>query len=159
MRFHKEIVFPGRLDDVAELLADEKFRRAVAERAGAHDVDATRTEEDGVVVATVDSRQPADGLPGVAKKFIGSELHIRQVERWTSHDHADLDVTVPGTPLHVRGTVTLEQRGAETVQAVDAEIKVRVPLIGGQIETMIGRVLGHVLKLQAVVGAEHLAER
>lgn len=157
MHFHKEISFPGQLDDVAEMLGSEAFRREVAQRAGAHEIEVSRTETAEGVVSTVDSRQPATGFPSVAQKFLGAELHIRQVETWTSHDHAELDVAVPGTPGHVRGTVRLEQRGAETVQIVDAEIKVRVPLLGGQIETLIGRVLGYVLKLQAVVGAEHLA--
>jgi hypothetical protein len=65
-------------------------------------------------------------------------------------------VTIPGKPGRVTGTVRLREDGAETVQTVDAEVKVSIPLVGGKVEKIICSALGHVLTVQQRVGADWL---
>lgn len=157
MRFTKDIRFPATPEQTRAMLLDRGFREQVAREAGASSYDVTVDERaDGTTRASVETAQPAGDLPSVARKFIGSELRIVQSETWTSADRADLDVAIPGAPGSIRGTIALRPDGEETVQTVDAEIKVKVPLIGGQVEKMIGSVLGSVLKLQQRVGREWL---
>lgn len=158
LHFRKEIAIAGALDRVAEMLASEDFRREVARRAGASEIETGRVERPGgVIAATVDFRQQVDGLPGPVARVVGREVHVKHTETWLSCDRANLEVELPGKPGHIRGTVALRQQGEETLQLVDAEIKVGVPLVGGQLEALLGRILGHVLKVQREVGNEMLA--
>lgn len=57
----------------------------------------------------------------------------------------------------MKGTLTLSPLAGGTVQTTEAEIKVAIPLLGGKVETLLGRILGHLLKLQGRLGADWLA--
>lgn len=155
-RFMKEIVFDGDHERVYGLLTDREFRIEVAKRAGATSVEATGEQTAAGMVETVETRQPAEGLPSAAQKLLGGELHVRQVETWRSDREADMDVSVPGKPGHIKGTIRLEERGESTVQIVEAEAVAHIPIIGGKVEQVICRVLGHLLKLQGTVAHERL---
>jgi len=158
MRFTKAIEMPGGLDAVRDVLLDRAFREEVAREAGASEVrvDVDRAE-DGSATATIDTAQPTTGMPSLATKFLGGELRIHQEEHWASPTRGTLLVEIPGQPGRVKGSVTLEESGGVTVQTVDAEIKVSIPLLGGKIEKLIGSVLGHVLKIQAAKAGEWLS--
>lgn len=156
MHFEKEIAFDADAEGVYALLTDEGFQREVAERAGATSIEIDEQESAAGLVCTVETRQPSDVLPGAARRVLGDELRVRQVETWRSRTEADLEVTIPGQPGRIRGTVVLRERGGRTVQVVDAEAKAKIPLVGGKIEQVICRALGSVLKLQGQVAAERL---
>lgn len=157
MHFRKELLFNGTPEEVYAVLADEKFRHAVARRAGSTEVEITTEQTEEGLVSTVCSRQPAPDLPGPMASLLGSELRVDQQEIWVSHDHAKLEVTVHGKPGHIKGTVRLEPRGDQTAQIIDAEVKARIPLIGGKVEGVTCRVLGSIQKLQCEVANEMLA--
>ena len=88
---------------------------------------------------------------------IGKQLTINQVEKWTSTEGGTLEVTIPGAPGHIKGTINLTEQDGITVQTVTADIKVRVPLVGKQFEKLIGQILGNILKLQGRVANETLS--
>ena len=156
MRFRKEIELPGSLEEARAVLDDPDFRDEVARAAGADEVDVLVEEyDDGSVVSTVDTVQSTSQMPGLAQKFLGSELRIHQVENWETLDSASLLVEIPGQPGQVIGTITLIE-GDVTVQRVEADITARIPLLGGKVEKLIGQILGHVLKIQAATAADHL---
>lgn len=162
MKFRKEIFFPGTVEQVRALLVDPEFRNAVAAESGSTAASTVvETTSRGTLLRT-ESRAPTDDLPGFARPFLGNELVIRQEEHWISDDRAELDVTVPGTPVSMKGTLTLvpatDASGSQgTSQVTEAELKVKVPLIGGKAETLMGKILGSLLKLQGRVGAERLS--
>lgn len=150
MRFTKSFELPGTIEQVRAVLDDADFREEVAREAGATTVEASVEEnDDGSLMAVVDTRQPTTGMPALATKFLGDELAIHQEEQWDSLDSASLLVSIPGQPGKVTGSVSLVESGGVTVQTVEADIKVSIPLVGGKIEKLIGSVLGHVLKIQA----------
>ncbi len=157
MRFRKEIFFPGTVAEVRELLVDPEFRNAVAAESGSTGAETTVEETSRGVLLRTESRAPTADLPGFARPFLGDELVIRQEEHWVSDDRAELDVTLPGKPVSMKGTLTLEPSGEGTVQVTEAELKVKVPLVGGKAETLMGKILGNLLKLQGRVGAERLS--
>ncbi|HEY3014257.1 MAG TPA: DUF2505 domain-containing protein [Nocardioides sp.] len=158
LKFTKEIRFPGSAEVVAAMLSDKAFRERVAQEAGAASYSVLVEETADGVRSVIDTSQPTDGLPGVAAKFLGSTFDIHQEEVWSSATSGRLTVSIPGKPGTVNGTVSLTEQGEETVQTVDAVIKVGIPLVGGKVETIIGSALGRVLKVQQRVGAEWLAE-
>ncbi|WP_203336091.1 DUF2505 domain-containing protein [Nocardioides limicola] len=157
VKFHKQIEFNGDLETVADMLANRDFREQVAQAAGASTWEISVVDEGGQTVATVDTKQPSTGMPAVVRKVIGDEFEISQVERWTSRDSGTLEVSIPGKPGSITGTVRLTEAGGVTTQTVDAQITVKMPLVGGKVEQMIARVLGGILKLQAREGNQWLS--
>ena len=115
-----------------------------------------RDTGDGMTV-TVDRVMPADGIPSFATKFVGSEIEVKQLETWTGPTRADLEVTIPGKPGHMRGTVTLSERDGETVETIQGDIKVSIPIVGGKLEALIGDLLASALRSEARVGRDWLA--
>jgi len=158
MKFHKEIRYEGPLEAVYAMLGDPAFRERVAGRAVAasHDVSVTPNGTDGFA-SVVETVQSSQGMPGIARKFLGDEYTIRQEEVWANPDEGALDVTIPGTPGVIGGVVSLAADGEATLQTVDVDIDVHMPLFGGKVEKFVGQVLGNLLKLQAEVGNDWLA--
>ena len=71
---------------------------------------------------------------------------------------AEFLVNIPGKPGQLRGTVTLTERGGETVKIVDGDIKVSIPLVGGKLEGLIGDLFRSALRAESRVGARWLAD-
>jgi hypothetical protein len=157
VRFRKEIHFPGTVEQVRALLVDPDFRNAVAAEAGSTGADTMVEETSHGTLLRTESRAPSEEFPAFARPFLGDELVIRQEEHWVGPDRAELAVTVPGKPGSMKGTLTLSPTAGGTVQTTEAEIKVAIPLLGGKLETLLGRILGHLLKLQGRLGADWLA--
>ncbi len=159
MRFAKEIRFPAPVADVHAMLVSKEFRERVAAQAGASRWTVTVEQTPEGILSVVDSAAPTAELPGFVRKVIGSEMPIHQEELYVSETEGRLTVAMTGKPGSLHGTIRLAADGAETVQTVEADVKVSVPLVGGKLEKLIGQVMGNLLKLQGRVGAEWLAGR
>lgn len=158
MRFEHRLRYDAAPEEVYAMLTAAAFRERVG---GAQQVTSCSVSVDEVGDATsvtVDQRRPADGIPGFAKKFVGDEIHIVQREQWTGAADAALDVTIPGKPGHLKGSITLRPDGAGTVETVSGDLKVNIPLVGGKIESLVGELLGQALKTEQRVGTAWLAE-
>jgi hypothetical protein len=97
-------------------------------------------------------KQHDRNIPSFAKKIVGDTIHIVQREQWSDDRYATLDVTIPGKPGHVKGTITLAPNGGGTVETVSGEVKVHVPLVGGKLEKLIEGVLESALRNEEKVG-------
>lgn len=157
MKFHKSTELNGSPDEVRELLWDSSVREEVALEAGSHSATVSVDEQTSGTTVVINSRQPTSGFPAAAIKFIGSELAITQEERWTSPDGGGLTVSIAGQPGKVSGRISLSERNGVTVHTVEADITVRIFLVGPKVEKVIGEILGNVLTLQAKVVNRHLA--
>src|SRR5689334_11618985 len=124
------LAYDAPLAEVAAMLADPAFRDEVCtyQRVVRSTVEIDVDGDTKTVV--VDQVQPAKGIPGFAKKFVGDEINIVQREEWSAPDAADLHVTIPGKPGDMAGTITLEESGGTTTETVDVRIKVNIPLVG-----------------------------
>jgi hypothetical protein len=149
--------YDAPLAEVAAMLGDRAFREEVCEyqrvlRAS------VEVEADGDTrTVVVDQVQPAKGIPGFARKFVGDEITIVQREEWSTLDAADLHVTIPGKPGEMIGTITLAESGGTTTETVDVRIKVNIPLVGGKIESLIADMLRKALEAENVVGRDYLS--
>lgn len=152
-----ETTYDASLAAVATMIADPAYREAVSQAQGA-----TRTtvEIDGSgtgMSVLIDQSQPAEGLPGFAKKLVGDEINIVAREEWTALDQADLHVTIPGKPGEMTGAIMLTESDGITTYTVDVAIKVSIPLVGGKIEGLIGDMLRKALKAEGTVGSDYLS--
>ena len=152
-----ESTYDAPLETVAAMIADPAYREQVSVAQGA-----TRTSVDidgsgaGMAVL-VDQTQPAEGLPGFARKLVGDEINIVAREEWTAIDRADLHVTIPGKPGEMTGTLTLTESGGTTTYTAEVAIKVNIPLVGGKVESLIADMLRKALLAEGTIGRDYVS--
>ncbi len=152
MRFHHELRYDARPDEVFAMLGEPHFRERVCASMHSTSYDVTIESEDDRMEVTVDQTQPAHGIPSFAKKFVGDEIRILQDERWSSPVRAVLEVAIPGKPGHLKGEITLTESGSGTLESVTGEIRVHIPLVGGKLEGLVAKLLGDALDSEHRVG-------
>ena len=157
MKFEHTLRYDASPAEVFAMLGDAVFRERVCE---AQHVSEATVEIDGVddtMTVSIDQRRPSDGIPSFAKKFVGDTIHIAQREEWSSATDAVLDVTIPGKPGHMKGTITLRPDGDGTVETVSGELKVHIPIVGGKIEGLVIEIFEHALEAEQRIGKSWLA--
>ncbi|HET7385241.1 MAG TPA: DUF2505 domain-containing protein [Nocardioidaceae bacterium] len=159
MRIHHELSYDEPPDRVYAMLSTPAFREAVCGRLRVLRSTVEITPHGVGMKAVIDQVQPATGVPSFAKRFVGDEITIRQQESWSSPAGADLEVTIPGKPGSMLGSITLAAVGAGSRQTVDADVTVPLPLIGSKLERMIADMLHRSLDAENTVGRDWLAER
>ena len=157
-RIVHELIYDAPVEAVAAMLADKAFREevCVAQRATKYDVSVEGEPGDPMKVH-IDLWQPTDKVPSFAKKFVGAETNIVQTETWTSATHGDIHVTIPGKPGQIVGTAVLEERDGGTVETVTLDITVKIPLVAGKIEELLGKLFGSALRAENRTGVAYLA--
>jgi uncharacterized protein YndB with AHSA1/START domain len=149
--------YDAPLADVTAMLADPAFREEVCAYQRVLRSSVEIDVDGGTRTVVVDQVQPAKGIPGFAKKFVGDEINIVQREDWSSPDAAALRVTIPGKPGEMAGTITLEESDGRTTETVDVRIKVGIPLVAGRIEELIAGLLRKALVAENTVGRDYLS--
>jgi hypothetical protein len=159
MRFEHTLRYDAAPDAVFAMLGEAVFREQVCEAQHVSECTATVDGVDDTMSVMVDQKRPSEGIPSFAQKFVGDTIHIRQREEWSSATDAILEVTIPGKPGHMKGTITLRPDGDGTVETVSGDLKVGIPLVGGKIEVLIAELFEHALQAEHRVGSAWLAER
>jgi hypothetical protein len=153
-----ELNYPGAtVDQVAEMLGDPAFRQAVcdAQRVVRSTIDIIATG-DGKTVE-MEQVQATHGVPGFAKKLVGDHTTILTKETWSSASDAELAITIPGKPGHMKGTIRVAQVADAVVETVDLAITVGIPLVGGKIEGLLSDLISAALKTENETGLKWLA--
>lgn len=155
--FRYEMVYDAPIDAVAAMLSDPAFREEVclAQRATSHSV--TIEGDVSAKKVRIEMVQPTDKVPAFAAKIVGSSTEIHQVEEWSEPTSGDVSVTIPGKPGEMIGTAVLLERDGATVEIVEMQIKVKLPLVAGKVEAVLAKVLGSALKAEAAVGRSYLS--
>jgi len=156
-RLKHELTYDAPMAEVAEMLADASFREEVCEFQGVKRAMVSIDSDDNGMEVTIDQVQAAQGIPSFAKKFVGDEINIVQQESWSSPTEGDITVTIPGKPGEMKGTSRLSESGGVTTHAVDLDIRVGIPLVGGKIEGLIADLLLKALKAENKVGRDYLS--
>jgi hypothetical protein len=155
---HHELVYPGAsVDEVAAMLGDPAFRKAVAEYQGTLRNDVSVEPRGSGRKVVVDLVHGTDRVPSFARKFVGDEINIVSEEDWSSDTEADVFVTIPGKPGEMKGTSRLDEVGDGVVHTYDLAVKVGIPLVGGKIEDLIAGLLVKAYQAENKVGVTWLA--
>ena len=152
-----ELAYDASPDEVYAMLTDPAFREEACKHMRVLRASATVAESGDATVVTIDQVQPAKGLPSFATKLVGDEIRIVQEETWTEGRHADVHVTIPGKPGEMVGTAVLEESGGGTVEKVDLEVRVRIPLVAGKIEKLVADMLRKALEAENEAGRDYLS--
>lgn len=122
---------------------------------GSNTADSAHTiQADGDATVLTITRLIVDGIPPIAKTFLGDTITLQEVQTWGGLDsagirRASVDLTVKNAPATVTGSITLSPTSTGTHVAIHFDIKVAVPLFGATAETVIKA------QLENFIGAEH----
>jgi hypothetical protein len=135
------VEIPAPVEEVVALRTSDRWveLRAGELRDGSRLVQREERPDGGIDVAI--SRELPAGVPGFLERFLPKDGRVVQHERWG----AILDgvctgswwVEVPGAPAELGGTSSLSGSGPASVQLIDGQVTVRVPLIGGRAEAFL----------------------
>lgn len=157
--FSHEMRYDGATpEQVYAMLSTAEFREQVCEYQRFPRRTVTITPAGAGMSVKVDQFRPAHEVPSFAKKLVGDEINIVQEESWSSPTHGRLQVTIPGKPGEMKGTITLAGDATGTTETVSVDVKVSIPLIGGKLEGFIADMLVKALKAETKVGRGWLAD-
>ncbi|CAN5330485.1 DUF2505 domain-containing protein [soil metagenome] len=157
MKFHHELTYDSPPADVFAMLSDPAFRKqvAAAQELVSADIAVTPNGEGFDLVS--DQVQNTSGLPAIARKIAGETTQAVIVEQWPDARGGSLEITAPGKPTSAAGTITLIEAGTGTSEVIELEIKVKVPLIGGKLESLMADTIRAGIEVEQTVGAAWLA--
>jgi hypothetical protein len=157
MKFRHELAYDAGPDQVFEMLADPAFREAAcaAQDVISADVELTRTGNGFSL--TVDQQQRTDDLPSFARAFAGDSTQAIQREEWADTTGGTLKIEAPGKPSEIAGTITLRPEGSRTVEIVELDVRIKVPLIGGKLEKLLADKVRSGMDSEHAVGVAWLA--
>lgn len=137
VKIRHELAYDSPPSEVHAMLATPAFREAACAAQDAVSAEVTITPDGAGMQVLVDQVQRTDDLPSFARTFVGATTRALQKETWSGPTSGDLVIEAPGSPATITGTISLAPAGGGTVETVEIEIRVKVPLIGGKLEKLL----------------------
>jgi uncharacterized protein YndB with AHSA1/START domain len=158
MEFRTELSYDASPDEVFAMLSDPAFREQVAEAQEVVSVEVRLTPtEDGFSLVS-DQVQNTQGLPAIAKKIAGDTTRAVIEEEWGSRTSGSVSITAPGKPTSADGTIRLAPDGDGTVEIVELDVRVKVPLVGGKLEKLMADSIEEGYRVEHTVGRAWLED-
>lgn len=137
---------PATVEQIQLAFAEEEYWLArLANFGGTGRLDSLAIGSDGAVVATLVHDLRPEGLPGPLAKFYPRQWRSVQTERWRPIGdgcvRGEVNIITHGAPGSGAGRTLLAPARCGSQLKCTATVEFKVPLIGGQIENMIGRSL------------------
>jgi uncharacterized protein YndB with AHSA1/START domain len=159
MDFRTELAYAASPDEVFAMLSDPAFREQVAEAQEVVSVDVRLTPTDDGFTLINDQVQNTEDLPAIAKKIAGDTTQAVITEEWSSRTSGSISITAPGKPTAASGTITLAPDGDGTVEIVELDVKVKVPLVGGRLEKLMADNIESGFRVEHTVGRAWLQDK
>lgn len=150
-----DLTYDAPLTAVTAMLADPAFREQVCDAQHATSRTVTSTGIPGTV--SIEMVQPTRGVPSYASKLVGSEVSVKQDEVWSSETAATVAIDTGTSIAKVAGTLALSEAGGRTTQHVALTVDVKMPLVGGKLETLISGLMNEAFEKQQKVATTYLA--
>jgi hypothetical protein len=154
--FDVSVKSPVGVGDILSAFGDERYWQArLAEfSGGTAELSFLHTSADGQVTVTVTLGLLRDRLPKVVTQVRPGDLQMVRTETWTPDEHGevhgDIDVAVPGVPLSATGRATITPAESGSHLTYSTTVAVKVPIVGGRIETFIGgQTVDEITRLQS----------
>jgi hypothetical protein len=140
--FELQVESPSSVQQFRSAFGDEEYWQARLAAMDNGQLDSLDVYGDGAVNVRTSFKLLRDGLPKVVSQLRLGDLEMVHDETWSRIDggqvRGEVNVEVNGFPLSGRGAGSLTQIAAGTQLTYTATISVKVPLIGGAIESFIG---------------------
>ncbi|MET0702089.1 MAG: DUF2505 domain-containing protein [Mycobacterium sp.] len=144
--FDISVDYEASVEQVLGAFADRQYWLARLADSGVDDatLDSLQANDDGGVAVATTQVLRSDRLPGVVAQFHRGDLSIERRETWTpvtdGQATATVDGAITGAPVSLTGAATLTEKGPGGGARLDfhVSVDVRIPLVGGKIERLIG---------------------
>lgn len=139
---------PVAVDEILAAFAEENYwqARLAAFDSGTATLDSLTVRPDGSVTAALTVSLFANRLPKVVTALVPGEFEMVRTETWHpasgGQGRGTIDVSVPGAPVSAVGTVALVPVDSGSRLDFSADVRVNIPLVGGQVESFIVSRLG-----------------
>jgi uncharacterized protein YndB with AHSA1/START domain len=157
MKLRHEITYDAPLADVFAMLSDPAFRQKSAEAMGVISADVSINAKGAGISVKIDQVQPTEGVPSFARKFAGETTRAVQTEEWDSPSGGTISIQTPGKPTSINGTLSLRTSGTTTTETLEVEVKVKVPLLGGKLESLMADLVTRGMDKEHAAGVAWLA--
>ena len=161
MRVSQRQTYEAGPDRVWAMLTDPAYRQEVCAATGAlsYEVDSDADDAGGTV--RVSRALPAPDHKAV-RKLVGDTVTVEQTETWGPAEEdgtrrAELRLQVKGQPATMTGASTLAPDGSGSALEIEAELKVRIPLVGGSLEKELAAAVTAGLAQELEVGRRYLS--
>lgn len=146
-------------EEVFAIVTDATFREQACEKTKALSYDVQVSESGGDTIVRVSREMPSDDVPDIARKFVGQTLTVVQTETWhpagaDGSRRADVVGEIANTPVSLKGNASISAGGGQTVQTIDLDVKVAIPLIGRKIEPFVVDAIRSGLQKEHELGRE-----
>ncbi|MEZ0050957.1 hypothetical protein ABIA30_001955 [Mycobacterium sp. MAA66] len=105
----------------------------------------------------------APGLPAVVTQLHRGDLSAIREEHWgpvvQGQALGTIRARIPGAPVSISGSAVLGPCGSGARLQMTSTVEVRIPLLGGKVESMIGQHMIHLLRLEADFTMAYLSPR
>ncbi|GAA2739257.1 DUF2505 domain-containing protein [Pedococcus aerophilus] len=162
MKIATTMEYAATPEEVFAVLTDQAFQEAKCAATAAIKYTASVKESGGGAVITTERILPADDLPDFAKNMVGETLKVVETQTWgaASADGSrtgTVEMSVAGVPVALNGKLALAPGGPGSIEHLDAELKAKVPLIGGKIEKAAAKPIEEAIAIEASTVKEWLA--
>lgn len=143
--------YGGSVEQVHRAFGDERYWLARLADSGADEtsLDALNVTADGGIDVVTTQVLRSDRLPGLVSQFHRGDLSIRREEHWQpirdGRSSGAVTGTIPGAPVSLSGSAALAGTDGGSRLSVHISVEVKVPLVGGKIESFIGSQLTDLL--------------
>jgi Protein of unknown function (DUF2505) len=103
----------------------------------------------------------AEKLPSLVRTLHPGDLFVDRHESWTTagENYAGIaTATVTGMPGEITARTDLKAEGEHTVLHITGEVKIRLPLVGGKLESFVAEQITQLLTRETEYSAQWLAE-
>ncbi|WP_446665418.1 DUF2505 domain-containing protein [Flexivirga sp. B27] len=162
MQIEETWSYDAPADRVFEMLFDPAFQESKCAATGAlsHSVQI----DEQAVPPTIETRREmaTDGLPDNVARIVGKTLHIVEIQRWSEpagdgSRTADIDVSIDGLPIRYAGKIQMTTDGDTTSMHVSGDLKAKIPLVGGKVESAAAPAISEGVQIEAQTGKKYLA--
>lgn len=145
------VEYEGTVEQVMGAFSDEQYwlARLAEVGVGQSTLDSLEEAGDGSVTIASTLVLPREFLPAVATQFLSGDMQIQRRETWNrvadGSSAGTVGCTIVGAPATMRGSLALAPRHTGARMDLHAKVEVRIPLVGGKLESFIGGQLTNLL--------------
>jgi len=162
MKLYVEDHLPASPSEVWDVFESEEYKERYREETGDTLHLLERTFEGDVEIQRI-RNEPRRELPGVVARVLGTNkltfVQVNRLNRKTSRMEWQVKLDALPDMVSVRGVTSCLEDSGGTKRVIDGEIKVRVPLVGGQIERIVVAEFEKSMRRAVDLGLEMIEER